>query len=404
MFRIPSQLGAQGSPASGSAWLRDNSRSNMHWKPGPISIAALSFDPLAVLADFKKSSWSAIKKALETLFGGQTFAIGAVYGAGESIVTSVADLLGLMKTLALADLADSVFRRKDTPWYQTAFKIFQPFEMAKEIAGMVGGHYFKAELQAAQADRDVLVASLRYALQHPAEVLGGIGNAYVDKWNRFEALIVKTDLRSRFDAGKIFGEVLLEVLGLLAAGAGLAKLAAKVPGFARIATRLGKASKSLKTKLTPGSRKSAPKTPAPVRRPSSGSVPPTSSAANPPTKPKGPNSTLASKEAIASRRVYRESFYSKEPLVIGRLDDTAAGAKLGMRRLNDPDWTINVNDAWIQGGIDAQKPFYLGSNISISNLRSGNPIHPKTVFFRELEQLRAAGYQKQGNWMMPPKR
>lgn len=90
-------------------------------------------------------------------------------------------------------------------------------------------------------------------------------------------------------------------------------------------------------------------------------------------------------------------------MVIGRLEDTAAGAEIGMRRLNDPDWTVNVNDAWVQGGIDANKPFYLGSNISFKNLRSGNPVYPKTVFFRELSQLRDAGFYRQGDWMLPPK-
>lgn len=126
-----------------------------------------------------------------------------------------------------------------------------------------------------------------------------------------------------------------------------------------------------------------------------------------PTPPKqstksGQSIALGSKEAVASKRVYAESFNSKEPLVIGRLEDTKAGSELGMRRLNDPDWTINVNDAWVQGGIDAKKPFYLGSNPTINNLRSGNPLYPKTVFMRELQQLKAAGYTRQGDYMIPP--
>jgi hypothetical protein len=116
----------------------------------------------------------------------------------------------------------------------------------------------------------------------------------------------------------------------------------------------------------------------------------------------GPYMELGSKESLASSRAYKQAFSSSEELVIGRLDDTAAGAQLRMRRLNEPDWTINVNDAWVQGGIDGGKPFYLGSNISISNLRSGSPIFPKTVFFRELEQLREANYFRQGNYMLPP--
>jgi len=76
---------------------------------------------------------------------------------------------------------------------------------------------------------------------------------------------------------------------------------------------------------------------------------------------------------------------------------------MGMTRLNEPDWTINVNDAWIQGGVDAQQPFYLGSPIKIGNLRSGNPIYPTTVYFRKLQQLRAAGHYREGDLMLPPK-
>ncbi|WP_211474738.1 beta strand repeat-containing protein [Collimonas humicola] len=116
----------------------------------------------------------------------------------------------------------------------------------------------------------------------------------------------------------------------------------------------------------------------------------------------GPYIELGSKEALAASRAYKQALNSTEELVIGRLDDTAAGSQLGMTRLNEPDWTINVNDAWVQGGIDGGKSFYLGSNISINNLRSGNSLFPKTVFFRELQQLRDAGYFQQGNLMVPP--
>jgi LysM repeat protein len=119
--------------------------------------------------------------------------------------------------------------------------------------------------------------------------------------------------------------------------------------------------------------------------------------------PTGPYIKLGSDEAIAAQRAYAQTFNSENTLVIGRLPDTAVGEELGMTRLNEPNWTENVNDAWIQGGVDAQKPFYLGSDISIGNLRSGNPIFPKTVYFRELQQLRGAGYYREGDFMMPPK-
>lgn len=113
---------------------------------------------------------------------------------------------------------------------------------------------------------------------------------------------------------------------------------------------------------------------------------------------------LGGKEATAAQRVYQQSLNSNEPLVIGRLVDTAAGALLGMRRLDDPDWTLNINYAWIQGGANAFKPFYLGSNISFQNLRAVGALYPRTVFFLELQQLRDLGYFRRGDWMLPPPR
>jgi hypothetical protein len=75
-----------------------------------------------------------------------------------------------------------------------------------------------------------------------------------------------------------------------------------------------------------------------------------------------------------------------------------------MTRLDAPNdlWSPSVNDAFIQGGIDAGRPFYLGSNVEIGNLRSNNPTYPTTVFFRELRQLRDAGYVRVGDYMVPP--
>ena len=113
-------------------------------------------------------------------------------------------------------------------------------------------------------------------------------------------------------------------------------------------------------------------------------------------------SDLFSSGSQIESKVYNQSFNSKETLVIGRLGDTEAGSEMGMRRLNEPNWSLPVNDSWMQGGIDANKPFYLGSNVSISNLRSRvNPMYPTTVFFRELTQLRGANYYREGDWMHP---
>jgi RHS repeat-associated protein len=109
------------------------------------------------------------------------------------------------------------------------------------------------------------------------------------------------------------------------------------------------------------------------------------------------------KDMASGWRVYKQSRDSAEELVIGRLEDTAAGAQLGMRRLNDPGWTIEVNDAWVQGGIDARKPFYLGTNPGGSNFFTPpGSAYPTTVFYREMQQLQGAGYIQRGSHMVPP--
>lgn len=364
---------------------------NSHWPAGPIGLSlARNFDPLQVLEDIGSASWAAVKRAVLSLLGGPAFAIGTAYGMGESLVTSVVELLDLIKTLVLADVADVAFRTESN------WALINPLNWPRQAGAAIGSRFFKKQLQDAQATRDTLIRTIEYAVTHPMEVLGALGASYVAKWNNFKALMGRSDINSRFSAGRIFGEVLLEVLGIFAGGAAAAKLATKIPGLARMAARLERIGKAIKVRVTPAARTTPRTTPAPRPVPRQAPPPP------PPPPVRSRFAHLKGKERAAAERVYNQSLNSKEELVVGRLADTAAGEQLGMRRLNEPDWTLNVNDAWIQGGIDARKPFYLGSDISIRNLRSSNPTYPTTVFFRELQQLRSAGYVRRGNLMVPP--
>ncbi|MCH9813918.1 MAG: hemagglutinin repeat-containing protein [Epsilonproteobacteria bacterium] len=100
---------------------------------------------------------------------------------------------------------------------------------------------------------------------------------------------------------------------------------------------------------------------------------------------------------------YQKTINTKKEIVIGRLDDTKAGGQLGFERLSTKDWDIEVNRAWIQGGIDTKKKFYLGSNIDIQTLRNSDPgsSYKATVYLDELKQLKNAGYCRQGDYMVP---
>jgi RHS repeat-associated protein len=85
--------------------------------------------------------------------------------------------------------------------------------------------------------------------------------------------------------------------------------------------------------------------------------------------------------------------------VIGRRWDTkVAEAWPGHEVLNVPVWNLKVNDQWIQTGIDKSAEFYLASPVDLKHLRNlehsvGDP-RRRTIFLRELKQLRAAGYKR----------
>ena len=109
-------------------------------------------------------------------------------------------------------------------------------------------------------------------------------------------------------------------------------------------------------------------------------------------------------EAETAWKVYQESSQAKKTLVIGRLPDTEAAELLGFQRLNLPSgWSAKVNDAWIQGGIDSGLPFKLVSPVNRSMLiNPPGSLFPDTIFRRELNQLKEAGYRIKDGWAIPP--
>jgi RHS repeat-associated protein len=90
--------------------------------------------------------------------------------------------------------------------------------------------------------------------------------------------------------------------------------------------------------------------------------------------------------------------------VIGRLEDTSVAKDwTGHEVLNDPNWTLAKNDAWILSGISNKQSFYIASPITPQNLVSSNPLYPgETVFARELRMLTEAGYTRVGDYMVAP--
>ena len=90
-------------------------------------------------------------------------------------------------------------------------------------------------------------------------------------------------------------------------------------------------------------------------------------------------------------------------VVLGRQADTAvAKGWKGHVMLDTPKWSLELNDAFINGAIQQRRMIYLasptkGNLIQTSGAYAGQP----TIYARELQMLREAGYTRSGNYMVP---
>ncbi len=91
-------------------------------------------------------------------------------------------------------------------------------------------------------------------------------------------------------------------------------------------------------------------------------------------------------------------------VVLGRQADTAAFmGKNGNVVLNTPNWTLELNDAFIAETIRQGRTVRLASSLDGNLVQTtGTYAGQPTVFARELEQLTKAGYRQVGDPMVPP--
>ena len=87
---------------------------------------------------------------------------------------------------------------------------------------------------------------------------------------------------------------------------------------------------------------------------------------------------------------------------LGRTWDIEAAKELGgFRVLDDPNWTIEGNYAWLREAIENGDVFYLASPVTEANLLGDPRYGGVSVFMRELDLLRRAGYHRIGVTCFP---
>jgi hypothetical protein len=183
-----------------------------------------------------------MQRMARRILGADSFGLGVCYGLVSYPAHEISGLLELGQVFLLADLHDQVCR----PLSVSSF-VGPKAGTALFIRGLFAfgeAEWLQRRLAKAHAKRELIYNELKSIMEHPAEFFEGlpgkVQQSYQAKWQRFTQLHQAQDLRSQFEAGKIFGELLMEVLvtiaSLVALGAGVVKLGAKAPqlvGWAR---------------------------------------------------------------------------------------------------------------------------------------------------------------------------
>jgi len=190
-------------------------------------------------------SWESLCRVAERALGQQSFGLGACYGIVKNPTMSVVGLVQLQKMLIEADLYDRLNRRVSwksllSPGWVTGLP--QLYEVGFHLA-RYAGVISMDDLKRSYELREALIKNVGEIFAHPVDSLGKmagkIKDDYAKKWNRFLELQKQTDLKSQFEAGELFGDVLMEVvmlvLTVISVAGAAAKLAAKVPQLVRIA-------------------------------------------------------------------------------------------------------------------------------------------------------------------------
>jgi hypothetical protein len=210
-----------------------------------------------------------MQRMTRQILGADSFGLGACHGLVSDPAHEISGLLQLGQVFLLADLHDQVCR----PLSASSFMGHRA-GTALFIRGLFAfgeAELLQRRLAKASAKRELLYNELKGIMDNPAEFFEGLpGKAqqsYQAKWQRFTQLHQTPEHRSQFEAGKTFGELLMEVLlaiaGLVAMTDALVKLGAKAPELLNAARTLKNAGR------TGGAAASEPtivETAAPARR------------------------------------------------------------------------------------------------------------------------------------------
>jgi hypothetical protein len=197
--------------------------------------------------------WHDTHSVVWRFLGGHSFTAGVVYGLFENFAHSVIGAADMLKTFALAEYWESQHGGSNAARIRAQLSmatlpvIGPSLAMASAFAPRF--HLTTLDQKAKEAfdEREAIIEAVKHVFTHPKDFLGKLSDSQVARVNEFKKYMAEKSLSGSFEAGKLLGELLFDVLMVIDLAAGLAKLAAQVPKLARFTEDFAKLAGDLRT-------------------------------------------------------------------------------------------------------------------------------------------------------------
>ena len=219
---------------------------DLHRKPDPLCASNPSNAEIQKYASHalglleRSSNWIDSQKSIAFLLGPQAFTSGVVFGMAKNAALGAYELVKLINMLALAEFHERV----NMPGFWGALRAYLSFTgrhpMAVATGVIFAGSWrdFLPKAEAAYHEREELFSLLEAVFSQPEEAFASVVKAQGEKYEVFMGLVHKKAITSNFQAGVMFGELLLDILLIVDGVTALAKIALATPRLARAVAHL----------------------------------------------------------------------------------------------------------------------------------------------------------------------